>query len=214
MLANDLGVSRSAIRRALIERGVPIRGQTAAIRLMMSKRTPEENRRNSEAAHEAARKHIHTQEEKLKRALTRERLGLHTSPIEAELSERLRARGLIPYQQRSIGIYNSDIVINDVVIEVYGGSWHTATRHAERSTRRFKYILENGYDVIILWIDKDKYPLSKTAVDYIEDFIRDERQPDPVGGKFRVIVGDGCETSRGDADLALLSSLPKHNRHS
>ena len=48
-LAKALGVSRSVITRRLNESGIVIRGQTQANQLMMSKRTPAQNQKFTQA---------------------------------------------------------------------------------------------------------------------------------------------------------------------
>lgn len=170
---------------------------------MMAERSPEENARNSAAAHEAARHHVHTEKEKIARALTRERKQLHVSPSELYLAEVLTGRGWFCTPQKAIGIYNVDLEVDDVAIEVYGGGWHTTGRHAARSEERFKYLLER-MNVIVIWVDRRYYPLSSRAVDSIEAFLK----ADKGHGEFLVLRGDGTTFHRGKWDLHVLAIKP------
>lgn len=210
-IASSLGVSRDVVVRFLREEGVPRRTLAEANRLVMARRTPEERRRNTEAAHEAARHHVHTIEEKIKRAVTREREGLHISPTERRLQGRLEALGLVCRAQKAAGPYNIDIASGRTAIEVYGGSWHASGTHRARSAERFNYLLGELWNVVLIWIDSDRYPMSEhlsiTVADWASKMPRHTDR-----GEFVVLRGDGSFVSRGSDDVALLERAPSRSR--
>ncbi|WP_156666212.1 hypothetical protein [Rhodococcus sp. HS-D2] len=206
-LAKTHDVGRSTIRRVLTANHIKIRDNAEANKLMMLTRTPEENRRNSEAAHEAARNHVHTYEEKRQRAITRERKQLHISETEKRLACMLRRRGYIVTHQKAVGVYNCDLAVENVAIEIYGGGWHAQGNHKKRSDRRFSHILSTGWNVVIVWVDIRHYPLTASAADYIAAFIEhchDVR----MSGEYRVIRGSGTEFARGSDNLEMLTVKP------
>ena len=67
-LAKIFNVARTVIYNRLIKSGIVIRGRTQANQLMMSKRTPEENRKNTVNAHNAIKGKTYTHEELCHRA--------------------------------------------------------------------------------------------------------------------------------------------------
>jgi hypothetical protein len=204
-LALSLGVSRSVIRRVLLAHEVRPRDSTVANRLMMKSRTPEENQRNTAAAHVAARNHVHTLEEKTKRAATRELKQLHTSPNELYLAELLHKQGFESTPQKAIGVYNCDIAVGNVAIEIYGGVWHSSGSHAARSDERFRYIFDNGWRVAIIWVDERRYPLNARVLVPLLTYLRDTVQRENT----LILRGNGTTFYQGrDPDLALLRRYP------
>lgn len=207
-LADAFGVSRSVIARRLRCAGVPRRDPTQANRLMMTARTPEENRRNVAAANAACRGRIHSVEEKMLRAQQRQERRTHTSPDELALAAMLQERGVDVIHQQAVGIYNIDIGAYPVAVEVYGGHWHSSADHASRAPERFHYLLDSGWAVVIVWVDNRRYPLSVAAADYIAAFVQETRRNPALRGQYRVIRGDGEVVASDRFNVEDFSRIP------
>ena len=195
------GVTRRAIRRVLIEHGANIRGQAEANRVMVSKRSVEENRQNTAAAHAAARGRVVPIEERSRVALTRQERQLGISAAELQLTEWLSDRGLQVIPQQAVGPYNVDLGTYPVAVEIFGGGWHATGRHKARSTKRYRYILDQGWTVVIVWVDQKRYPLSVDTADYLATFIQQTGCDESARGKYWVIWGDGKVATANGTDL-------------
>jgi len=201
-IAKRFGVSRAAIRPRLLSAGVPIRDSAQANRLMMAGRSSEENFRNTQAAHEAARGKPQPEEWAQKVALGRERNKRHIGPQEVELAAILTSKGFTVTPQKAVGRYNIDIAISEfpIAVEVFGGMWHAYGPHARRFRKRFDYLLDCGWIPVIVWISKD-FPLGLGAVKYICSLAERLRSGKSVPRQEQVIRGDGKPTSIGKANI-------------
>jgi very-short-patch-repair endonuclease len=207
-LADAFGVSRSVIARRLALAGVSRRDPTQANRLMMSVRTPDENRRNVAAANAACRGRTHSVEEKMLRAQRRQERRTHTSSDELTLAAMLQKRGVDVIHQQAVGIYNIDLGAYPVAVEVYGGHWHSSADHASRAPERFRYLLDSGWAVVIVWIDSRRYPLSVAAADYIAAFAQETCRNPALQGQYRVIRGDGEVVASDRFNVEDFSRIP------
>lgn len=199
-IAKSLGISRGAIRTRLIDAEVPIRGTAEANRLMMAARTPEENRLNTAAAHQAVRGRKSSFDERCRRAKLNEERVAGQVEVERTLSALLAERGIETIPQKAIGPYNVDLGAAPVAVEVFGGTWHLSGRHAARATERFRYILDQGWNVIIVWVDGRRWPLSSDGADDVASFIEQARRDPSTVSKYRVIRGDGEFVTAGESD--------------
>lgn len=194
-IARSLGVGRGPIRARLIHCGVAIRGQKEANRLMMSKRSPLENRWNSSAAHEAVRGRCMSFKEKRQRAVTRQTqglLGANVSEQERKLFRIATEMGLQVIPQYAIGKYNVDFLIKGttIAVEVLGGGIrYSSPVFREGFRKRFEDITDRGYSLILVWVGK--YRIDRRGVKQLITF-RDmfRRSPSLVGQEY-MIFGDG-----------------------
>jgi hypothetical protein len=212
-LANDYGVSRNVIELRLKDRGVHLRDVTEANRLMMSRRSPEEHQRNAEAAHRAVRGRKVPFETRCKIALARERKQLTVSPFERRLKGWLREEfGIEATPQRAVGPYNVDLAAHPVAVEVFGGGWHSAGAHAARTPDRTRYILDQGWNLVIVWVDDSrKHPLGIRAAQYVAAFVEESRRDPTLQGEYRVVWGDGHVPTGYKPDIEDLARVPPHN---
>ena len=149
--------SRMTIANILRRHGIPRRGQADANRLMMAGRTPEENARNSAAAHDAVRGSAKSWEQRCAKAGRRHGV---VPAIATELlyAAWLRLRGFKIVHQHAVGPYNCDLTIPDagVAVEIFGGNWHGTGKHAGMFAERAQYILDQGWLLVIVWVDQVK----------------------------------------------------------
>lgn len=196
-LAKELGVSRSVLSRRLAEHGIQRRDISDSMYIRWANATPEQKSRMLDNAHEASRGSSVPDERKERVAKTRERISYFISPIENIMADWLREFGMSITQQKAIGAYNVDIAVNEppIAIEIFGGGWHSSGEHAARFVERFKYILNQGWHVVIVWLDARHYPLDIRAANYIVTFIEELRLNPPTISQYRVIRGDGKTVS-------------------
>jgi very-short-patch-repair endonuclease len=192
-LAEEWGIDRSVLYRLFREKGVPTRGRFAAELVKWSRMSPEQRANQVRAAHYATRGIPKTNDFLVKRAKGVERALTNVAPIENVMSEWLRDAGLPVTQQKAIGIYNVDIAIDfpSIAVEIFGGGWHSSSHHKARHFERCKYILNLGWDMIIIWVDARRYPLGRGAYDYLIKFVNFRRLGPTSLSEYRVILGDG-----------------------
>ena len=207
-LASKLGTNRKTLTRTLRERDIPIRDIATANRLEQAGRTREQRIAYTAAAHVAARGRTHSFDEKVKRAHTREIRQLGTSPAEQLLAIWLDQRSIVTVPQKAIGPYNADLAAGTVAVEIFGGGWHGYGRHRARTAERYRYLLDQGWSVVIVWIDQRSYQLQTLAADYIATFCKLACRDPALAGQYRVIWGDGHEAPSIGSDLDKLAVKP------
>ena len=202
-LAKAFGVSRSAITRRLNESDVIIRGQTQANQLMMSKRTPEQNQKFTQAAHDSVRGKPHSYERLCRKAQNVQRnFTEFKSPYESDLADELTRLGIEFVPQLAVGKYNIDFGIGDnIALEVYGGGWHSSGRARARFNERSEYLFNCGYAIIICWaLFSIRFDAAAIA-EYIIA-LSDKLRSDPSARCKHYVIGcDGKPSSVGQSHL-------------
>jgi very-short-patch-repair endonuclease len=198
-LSQDVGIGRKALENFLVLSGVEIRGLNESQKLRFAAMTAQERRELAAPSHNAWRGSKHTETAKLRAAGTRQLHSNTISQIELALYGELVALGHQPVQQAAVGIYNVDIAVGKIGVEIFGGSWHNTRDHTERT----RFLLGSGWHLILIWVIKDRFPLTQSAVYYIHGVIAEsvcgqEFQP----GQYRVIKGTGQEVCRRTSESA------------
>lgn len=119
--------------------------------------------------------------------------------------------------QKAIGPYNADLAAYPVAVEIFGGNWHARGRHAARFPDRVRYFLDQGWNLVIVWVlDRRRWqsaiPLTPAAADYIASFVQLTRRDPSTRGQYRVIWGDGKEAATDGLDLNELALVPSRRR--
>jgi hypothetical protein len=135
-------------------------------------------------------------ERKCRRAITRERMVVAASPVEAEFAELLGNRGISTIPQRACGPYNIDLAIvgTQTAVEVISG-WNQALIRRDPWTGphpnaprhlRTRFLQDSGWDVIEIWLNNPNRNMNPAA-DYVARFGRTARRQHIViraGGKL------------------------------
>ena len=214
-LANAYGVSRGStgpIEVRLKAAGVTLRGPAAARQIMAAERTPEQNRANIQAAQAAIRGTHRSVETKSKAAATRELRQTHISDHERALAAELTSHGVIVTPQKAVGPYNVDLATGTVAVEVFGGGWHAYGLHRKRASERLRYILDQGWNLVIIWTSAERWQLTSAASEYIIAFSKLTSSDPAIQGQYRVIWGDGQEVRPADLKFDDLSVKPSRRR--
>lgn len=194
-LAKELGISRGAFRFKLNGNGVHVRSQSEAETVKWARMTPEQRLRQIAPYHEAIRGRERSIEDLHARALTRQASCSQASPAEAEVLVMLEPYSFSITRQMAVGPYNIDLAIHvpSIAVEVMGHSDKRATQSAIGSSygKRSPYLLDQGWNVVIIVIDGLRNRLTNGAAEYIATFAEElRRNPSPIG-QYRVIRGNG-----------------------
>jgi very-short-patch-repair endonuclease len=197
-LSKEFGIARSGIRRRLLKAGIIPRTISQANVIRMSNLSAQERIDLTSAAHKAVRGRHATIAEREKRAKTIEIKGIGISTSENIMVEMLQSQGIKNItQQKAIGIYNVDIAIESprIAIEINGGGWHIQSHHTLLHHKRVPYLTDRGWNVVIIWIDARRYPLTIEAANYVISLIKKLRLHKPKRGQYHVIRGNGESVS-------------------
>lgn len=210
-LAEHYGVTRQSVTYYV--RGLPdYRGLGAANRLMSASRTPEQRVAYAAAANRARRGQVDSLETRIRRAETRQRDLSYMNETEVRLAALLDARGLRDVVlQQAIGPYNCDIAAHPVAVEVQGGHWHAHGAHRDRFPDRARYILNEGWLLVLAWVTSYE-PLRPGLADYIVALVEEARADPSLRGQYRVVWGGGDDCTRPGLELDQLTAVPPYDR--
>lgn len=212
-IAKSLGIGRPTVRRFLLRQGVQPRGRSESMFVRMARTPADERRALARAANRAARGRVVAESSMIKRAATREQRqsGVHASHRKFAGTLTVGCQRLAVCE-KAVGPYNVDIAVGNVAVEIYGGGWHGYGRHRARSAERFRYLLDRGWRVVIVWTDQRYYPLGRGAAEYVIALADRLRRDPATPGEYWVIRGDGYELAAGSADLDQLTAIPTRRR--
>jgi hypothetical protein len=196
-IAKSFSISRPKIRRLLRRGDVLIRDSLAANRLMMSKRTPEENRKNVQQAHMAVRGSVRTLSAGCKQAITRQHRGGFDSVDEQTFFESLQVRNMFPIPQQAIGPYNCDIGLHPIAVEIFGGGWHWYGKHLARLPERLNFLMDAGWTVIMIVVQKRRQPLTTAATNHVVEQFKIFSSDPTRTPEYQVVGGTGNLIARG-----------------
>jgi len=207
-LAEQEKIGRTALRRFLLDHGISPRGQSEAERLKWSRMDTAQRQAQVRAAHEAATGRSHSMTERIRMALSRERNGSGRSPDEVLLETMLCDIGVISIPQRAVGPYNCDLAVHPVAVEIWGGNWHWHGRHAARNSKRIRYFLDAGWDMLIVHLSRKRHPLTQQVAEYVSAYVK-QRRGDPTAiREYRVVRGAGKLLIAGCADDDEITVVP------
>ncbi len=206
-LANSLHVARECIRRHLIHGGITPRGCSDAALVRASKMSPEARSAQAAAAHVAATGRRKPFEESCRIAQGRELHGNSISDNERFFRNLLTERGIETIPQKAIGPYNCDLGAFPVAVEIFGGHWHWYGYHARVTDKRFRYILNAGYHILVV-ADYGRVPICEATADYAVTYIESMRSDPSARREYRVIRGAGELIASGSVDDEHISIVP------
>ena len=192
-LSREIGIARGPLRDCFKSKGMQIRNCSNAMIIRMNRIGFDGRRKLTRAANIAARGRNVPISEKIKMARTNELRGNGISFIERQLADNLLANGYIVNHQTAVGPYNIDLTFNitPVAVEIFGGYFHMFGRAAARMKKRTKYILDQGWSLIICWVNGKTYPLTIGGTNEIINFAKMTRLNPTSKSQYRVILGNG-----------------------
>jgi very-short-patch-repair endonuclease len=169
-LAEHFGCSRRPIAQRLEDMGITPRDRSEAMYLRMANTSFEDRQKLVKNANSVARERVHSEQEKIKRALAVYSSKRNVSPYEVDVIEALEAHGIVVVSQYPVGPYNLDIslVERPLAMEIHGGGFHASGRHAARRPQRLEYLFSRGWSLIEVW---NVTPRTWNPVAVAENFI-------------------------------------------
>lgn len=194
LIAKKFGVSNSYVRSLLERRGIKLRGHDVTNQMSANRRTPEENRKITQAASESNKGSVHTELHRVKLALSRERNPAIDPVYEKPLLQYFKKRGVDIIPQKAFNKYNVDLYIpsKDVVVEIFGGGFHNKPDAVELFHNKQRYLSKKKVPLVIIWTDKLTFSPEK-VFDAVMKYDHD----------LTVMNGDGTPTTRGLGSIIL-----------
>lgn len=199
-IADSFWFDRPTVIRILTDAGISVRGRSEAECVKWSRMTGEQRAAQVSSAHQSVRGMKRGLDELCKRAQSHESSRVRDTAFERHVIDSLSERGvtdIIP--QKAIGPYNCDIAAGPVAVEVFSGYWHWHGRHFARTEERFRYIMDAGYDIIVMAISKS-HPFTPAVADYFASEVQKARSNPPGVRQYRVIWGAGEFETGGRLD--------------
>lgn len=199
-LAVKFGRSRSVINACLADHGIKTRCRSDSMYLRMSKTSFEDRKKLTEKANQAIRAKPSSfhKENAEKQAITKAVSLSKVGAGEVEFMNSIKAKGFNPVPQLAVGVYNLDIAVGNLAVEVHANTGHPHTM--PRLLRRIKDLLNCGYNVLYI---KTLYEPSKCATDwtacadYAVTFIDETSCLPSRACEYRVIRCNGDLIARG-----------------
>lgn len=189
-LSKTFNVSRNVIDKRLKMSGIILRTQSEAESVKWANMTTSQRLNQVRSAHDATRGKPIPIEAIIKRAKTLEINPINVSIKEIRFRQMLYERGIHTVAQKAVGPYNIDLATHNIAIEIYGGNWHWYGRHLARIEKRFRYILNAGWFIYVLPINRD-FPLTEAVADHCVTFINRIRRNKPSICQYFVVWGAG-----------------------
>lgn len=205
-IAKQFSISRGTTSRILRENGITRRGCSDAGALRFARMSETERKAAIQAAQDSQRGVPKTNDFLVKRANGIERMKSSVSASEKVLFDFLLDRGVETIPQKAVGIYNLDLAVFPVGIEIFGGFWHASKpKHIERT----RYILDQGWNMIFIWSHYTRSPIQPAAADYVVSWLDELRCHPSHVSQYRVVRGDGQELTRGSMNDDNITIVPK-----
>ena len=187
-LAAELGVSRTPVRRILLEAGVEPRGRSDAMLLRMAQTSPDERQRLAAAAHDAVRGKRRGPDELALRAVARQVTCQYLGRGEDLLRGWLAERGLPTTPQLAAGPYNIDLAAPPVAVELWLSTNHPMRR--ARLRQKTEDLCDLGWLVVWVWVGNGDM-LCESVADKIVTLAESARRDPSLLGQHRVVRGRG-----------------------
>jgi transposase len=184
-IARQFGVSRNCIRTAIERCGITPRSRKEANSLRMSKLTKEEKKKLTKNANEKVRNGGFNRQTHLKGAITKQSTGSKIGVYESCFAQWVRE--LNPVQQLAINVYNIDIAVGNLAVEI--DSQTAIPHHCSSTAKRIKHLLSSSFST--LYIRTNCGPVTKRSADYAISMIEEMRRDPSSFPQHRVIDGSG-----------------------
>lgn len=188
-LATAYGRKRSHIALCLADHGIRPRNRSEGMYARMANTSREERLRLAAKAHEATRNappefhRANAEKQALRKQATLSKVGAG----EPEMLQWLRERGHEGVPQLPCGVYNIDIAVGALAVEVHVNPSNPHARPFYQ--KRIKHLLRSGFDVLYVKVTKQR-PLTAAAADYAVAFLEARRRNPAAPREYRVVWSD------------------------
>ncbi len=162
----------------------------------------------TKAAHDAIKGAKRTYEDLCKRAIAKQFNHPKLTRWESLFFDFLRANDIPFTCSKAIGKYNVDFLVDtSIAVELFGGSFHATGRAADRLHERMKFLIENGFNVYIVWCLSDETSIFPGCFDDFVTFRKSISGNETPVGQYRVIWSDGDFISCGSLESDYLAAV-------
>lgn len=209
-LAKQFNVSRNVIYRYLSESNIPTRNRSESMYIRMAQTPLVERQRLVKKAHDAIRGRVVDIKEGVMRANAREKTLQYVGKWEADFVNELRKNNISVIPQKAIHIYNIDIFTPpSICMEI--ACFKTNPFFRKQFRTRCIYLLNSGFNIIIVWINKGP-PDIASCTDYLISKIQSIQWNPAIRSQYWVIRGSGKFVARGSCDSNHLTFIePSEN---
>lgn len=159
------------------------------------------------ACHDAIRGSKRTLNDLEKRAKGKELKPPKMSRWEELFSRILTDKGIPFVYSKAVGKYNLDFAIGSVAVELYGGAFHATGRAAARLQDRMEFLINNGWNVYIIWCLSNESTIFPGCLDDLVAFMEFTSGNKSAVGQYRVIWSDGDFIAAGSTESDYLSAI-------
>ena len=191
-LATQYGTCRQVIVRILNEHGITQRNRSQSMFNRMAQLNSKERKQLSQAAHDAVRGMTHSEESKIKRAFNHEQTKIRKGWGENQLITWLQKRSYKPIWQKAVNIYNIDIAIPPVAVELLIAAAHPLCRPSDR--KKIEYLTNHGWFVLYICLRHRRY-FTEAIADYIVFVLNSVKRDPSLVGQYWVVRGAGKKYS-------------------
>jgi len=198
-ISNKFNASRNVIRRILIDNKITIRNGSKANLARFSKTTKEERIEITKKANDAIRnmpQSFHIESSK-KQAISKEKSKSKIGLFEDLFFNRFKELGFNPVWQKAFHVYNIDIAVGNVAVEIHINSSNPHTYPIYR--KRIEYLTNSGWNVIYIKITQNG--LNATCIDKICKIVDLHSRNPSIIGKYWMFRGTGEFVTVGEFDV-------------
>jgi len=192
LIAKKFKVSNTYVRNLLTRNNINIRSHNVTNKMSADRRTPEENKKITEAASKSNLGSVHTATHRSRLALSRQKKPTIDPVYEKPLVDLCNKLGIKNIPQKAFYKFNVDLYLvkENVVIEIFGGGFHNKKEAVELFNNKINYLSKRKIPVLIVWADKLTYK-PKAVLDIASKLEK----------PLTIINGDGTITTRGLSDI-------------
>jgi transposase len=214
-IAKRFNVAEMVIHDRLKRVGIlPAASRSEATKIAMSRMTKEQRQAITKAAHDAVRGSKRSFADLEKRAKGVEMSGKIASQYEADFADFLTKNKINFIPQKAVGVYNCDFAVNPVMVELFGGGFHAYGRHKARLADRIRYILNEGWNIYVIWVMSGEKIINPIVFDDFIAFLQKSSRNPSFRGQYRVIWSNGDFISSGNLNNGDFSDIiPNTMRH-
>jgi hypothetical protein len=188
-IAKTINLSRAMVNSALDDMGIPRPDVSEGNRRSAAMATEAERKARAVHAHRAIRQIGRHDPTQANHAARKQASGDYIGAGEADLFDKLIAKGLHPVKQAALEGYNIDLLCDHLAVEVHNKS--TRPCQASQVLARIIKLLCRGISAAYIRTGPHCPDIADAALNQLVAFYDEtSRDPSPVG-QYRVIRGDG-----------------------
>ncbi|MCS3667432.1 transposase-like protein [Salinibacter ruber] len=200
-IADAHDVSRTPINRILDNNNVSRRSASEANEIRFSNMSQSERSKLTNPANRALRNKSDQWKTSVsrKQAISKQKTLNKIGKGEWETAAFFAKHDITPVMQKALGVYNLDVAVGSVGVEVHNAKGHPHTEYRSR----IQSVLESGWHIFYIKIRFE--PLQELALMKAMEFFNAARQDPQIPRQYRLIDGSGDFLAHGKLENGSLS---------